>query len=139
MTHAEVPWRLAPPWRLTRSALPADAPSSEPISNQVMRSFYARHQADPDVAVALVAASSAIEGVELSDEWQEKLRQVAYGSQSADMRTLIGVTSKFLSASAFTSSALVKSESFMSGPPRSCRAEPAPQQPLVQSHWPAST
>lgn len=78
MTHAEVPWRLA------RSTLPADAPSSEPISNKVMRSFYARHQADPDVAVALVAASSAIEGVELSDEWQEELRQVSCGSKRAD-------------------------------------------------------
>lgn len=78
MTHSEAPWLLA------RGLLPADAPSSEPISNSILRSFYARHQADPDVAVALVAASSAIEGVELSDEWQEELRQVAYGNQSAD-------------------------------------------------------
>jgi uncharacterized phage-associated protein len=78
MTHAEAPWRLA------RGPLLASERSEEIISCEVIKRFYARHHADPDVAVTLVAASSAIEGVELNDEWQEELRQVAYGSISAD-------------------------------------------------------
>lgn len=78
MTHAEAPWRVA------RGALPAGESSEETIPCEIIKGFYARHQADPDVAVTLVAASSAIEGVELDEEWQEELRQVAYGSRSAD-------------------------------------------------------
>ena len=78
MAHAEVPWRLA------RGSLATSERSEEAIPPEVIKRFYARHQADPDVAVTLVAASSALEGVELSDEWQEELRQVAYGSRDGD-------------------------------------------------------
>jgi hypothetical protein len=35
-----------------------------------MRNFYANQVVEPDVAVALAAASSAIEGIELDDAWQ---------------------------------------------------------------------
>jgi hypothetical protein len=49
-----------------------------------MRSFYANQVVEPDVAVALAAASSAIEGVELDDAWQEELRKVADGRVRAD-------------------------------------------------------
>lgn len=78
MTHAEAPWRVA------RGALPPSERSTEPIERDVMQRFYKRHLADPDVAVTLAAASSAIEGVELEDRWQEELRHVAYGSRSAE-------------------------------------------------------
>lgn len=78
MTHAEAPWRVA------RGASPPDERSTETIDCDVIQRFYSRHLADPDVAVTLAAASSAIEGVELDDEWQEELRQVAYGSRSAE-------------------------------------------------------
>ena len=39
---------------------------------------------DPDTAVALAVASAALEGVELSAEWQERLREVADGRTTAD-------------------------------------------------------
>jgi hypothetical protein len=78
MTHAEAPWRLA------RGLLPPSERSDEKIPLEVIERFYARQHADPDVAVTLAAASSAIEGVELDDEWLEELRQVAYGNISAD-------------------------------------------------------
>jgi uncharacterized phage-associated protein len=78
MTHAETPWLIA------RSLHAPNDRSSEPIKKDHMRSFYARQHATPDVAVALAAANSAIEGVELDTDWQELLREVADGSRSAD-------------------------------------------------------
>jgi uncharacterized phage-associated protein len=78
MTHAESPWRVA------RGLVPEGEPSQAPISDDIMRNFYANQVVEPDVAVALAAASSAIEGVELDDAWQEQLRQVADGRVTAE-------------------------------------------------------
>jgi uncharacterized phage-associated protein len=78
MTHAESPWRVA------RGLLPEGEPSQTPISDDIMRNFYANQVVEPDVAVALAAANSAIEGVELDDAWQEELRKVADGRVRAD-------------------------------------------------------
>jgi uncharacterized phage-associated protein len=78
MTHMEAPWRIA------RGVLGPDDHSSTPIDRQQMKHFYARQRAAVDVAVSQAAASAAIEGVELDDEWQETLRSVASGSVSAD-------------------------------------------------------
>lgn len=64
--------------------LPEGEPSQAPISDDIMRNFYANQLVEPDVAVALAAANSAIEGVELDDAWQEELRQVADGRVTAD-------------------------------------------------------
>lgn len=78
MTHAESPWRVA------RGLLSEGEPSQTPISDDIMRNFYANQVVEPDVAVALAAANSAIEGVELDDAWQEELRKVADGRMKAD-------------------------------------------------------
>ncbi|WP_414939167.1 Panacea domain-containing protein [Amycolatopsis sp. cmx-11-51] len=78
MTHMEAPWRIA------RGVLGSNEHSSTPIDRQQMKHFYARQRAAVDVAVSQAAASAAIEGVELDDEWQETLRSVASGSVSAD-------------------------------------------------------
>lgn len=78
MTHGELPWRLA------RGPLPESAPSKEEISVDIMRNFYARQVADPETAVSLASASSALEGIELDDAWQDRLRDVATGLVSAD-------------------------------------------------------
>lgn len=78
MTHMETPWRIA------RGLLSPDEHCSTPIDRQQMKHFYARQRAAVDVAVSQAAASAAIEGVELDDEWQETLRAVASGTLSAD-------------------------------------------------------
>lgn len=78
MTHMETPWQIA------RGVLADDERSSNPISLDIMRDFYSRQRIDPDVAVSQAAANSAIEGVELDDEWQEELRSVASGARTAD-------------------------------------------------------
>jgi uncharacterized phage-associated protein len=78
MTHNEVPWRIA------RGSRPETANSTEVMSHDVIRSYYGRQQVDPDSAVELAAASSALEGVELDLEWQDRLRDVATGLVSAD-------------------------------------------------------
>jgi uncharacterized phage-associated protein len=78
MTHMDAPWRIA------RGLLGPDERSSTPIDRQQMKHFYARQRAAVDVAVSQAAASAAIEGVELDDAWQEKLRSVGSGSVSAD-------------------------------------------------------
>jgi len=78
MTHAETPWLMA------RSLLPANARSSAPVKKDHMRSYYARQQVAPDVAVSLAAANSSLEGIELDDDWQELLRDVADGTRAAD-------------------------------------------------------
>jgi len=78
MTHMENPWKIA------RGLLQDDEKSSEPIALDQMKNFYARQRADVDVAVSQAAASAAMEGIELDDEWQETLRSVASGTISAD-------------------------------------------------------
>ncbi|WP_285646590.1 Panacea domain-containing protein [Lentzea sp. NBRC 102530] len=78
MTHMEAPWRIA------RGLLDPDERCTTPIDRQQMKHFYARQRAAVDVAVSQAAASAAIEGVELDDEWQETLRSVASGTRSAD-------------------------------------------------------
>jgi uncharacterized phage-associated protein len=77
MTHMEAPWRIA------RGLLGSDERSSNPITQQQMTHFYARQRSPVDVAVSQVAASAALEGVELDDAWQETLRSVASGTRSA--------------------------------------------------------
>ncbi|MEC3981767.1 Panacea domain-containing protein [Amycolatopsis sp. H20-H5] len=78
MTHMEIPWKTA------RGILGDNEKSSAQISLAQLRHFYSRQRTDPDVAVAQAAASSAIEGVDLDDEWQRKLRDVASGTLTAD-------------------------------------------------------
>jgi uncharacterized phage-associated protein len=78
MTHGELPWRMA------RGPLPESAPSNERINPEIMRNFYARQIADAETAVVTASASSALEGVELDDAWQDRLRDVATGLISAD-------------------------------------------------------
>jgi uncharacterized phage-associated protein len=78
MTHNEVPWRIA------RRDDPESATSTEVIPHDLIKSYYGRQQVDPDSAVELAAASSALEGVELGLDWQDKLRDVATGLVSAD-------------------------------------------------------
>jgi len=78
MSHHEIPWRIA------RGALPDAAPSDAPISLNDMRRYFARQRVDADTAASLASASAALEGVELDDEWQSKLRSVADGSVSAE-------------------------------------------------------
>jgi uncharacterized phage-associated protein len=77
MSHMDSPWRVA------RGILPDDAPSSGEIPREEIRHFYARQRSEPDVAVLQAAASAALEGVELDDDWQDVLRDVASGSVSA--------------------------------------------------------
>ncbi|HXT42930.1 MAG TPA: type II toxin-antitoxin system antitoxin SocA domain-containing protein [Pseudonocardiaceae bacterium] len=78
MTHQEVPWIVA------RGAAADSEKSSEPISHDQMRSFYSRQCSDPEVAVAQAAASAALEGRVIDDEWQETLSAIANGARSAD-------------------------------------------------------
>ncbi|MEU8415159.1 type II toxin-antitoxin system antitoxin SocA domain-containing protein [Amycolatopsis japonica] len=78
MTHMESPWRVA------RGIAADDEKSSQAISHDQMRHFYARQIADVDVAVAQAAASAAMEGVDLDDDWQRTLRDVATGTRTAD-------------------------------------------------------
>lgn len=78
MTHGELPWRMA------RGALPESSPSTERINVDVMRNYYCRQIADTETAVTLAAASAALEGVELDDDWQNRLRDMAAGLISPD-------------------------------------------------------
>lgn len=78
MTHQEVPWIVA------RAGAAEGEHSSEPISHDQMRAFYARQRSDPEVAVAQAAASAAMEGLVIDDDWQETLRDIAFGFRSAD-------------------------------------------------------
>lgn len=71
------------PWRVSRGILADDERSRAEIPHEAMRSFYSRQRSDPEVAVAQSAASSALEGVELDDDWQQVLRRVANGNVSA--------------------------------------------------------
>lgn len=78
MTHNELPWRAA------RGALPESASSSERISLDLMRAYYARQVASPETAVVLATANAALEGTEFDQEWQDRLRDVASGVISAE-------------------------------------------------------
>jgi uncharacterized phage-associated protein len=78
MTHNEAPWLVA------RQGLPSTARSTARIDTDLMTSFYARQQVDSETAVQLAAASAALEGVELDDEWQDRLRKVADGALSVE-------------------------------------------------------
>lgn len=78
MTHMERPWRIA------RGLLADDEKSSEPIRLENMQHFYSRQRSDPDIAVSQAAASAAMEGIELDDDWQSRLRSVASGTLSAE-------------------------------------------------------
>jgi uncharacterized phage-associated protein len=78
MTHQEVPWIVA------RGLASEDERSSTPISHDQMRAFYARQRSGPEVAVAQAAASAAMEGLVIDDDWQETLRDIALGRKSAD-------------------------------------------------------
>lgn len=78
MTHQEVPWIVA------RGLVGEGEKSSAPIAHDQMRAFYARQRSDPEVAVAQVAASAALEGQIIDDAWQETLMDIATGVTSAD-------------------------------------------------------
>jgi uncharacterized phage-associated protein len=58
--------------------------SSEEIDLRQMASYYSRQRSSPAVAVSQVVASTALEGISLDDEWQEKLWEVASGEVPAD-------------------------------------------------------
>lgn len=73
MSHMDSPWRVA------RGIVPDGGRSTEEIPREQIRSFYSRQRSDPEVAVAQAAASAALEGVELDDDWQQVLRDVANG------------------------------------------------------------
>lgn len=68
MTRIEMSWVVA----------------GEEIDLRQMASYYSRQRSSPAVAVSQVVASTAIEGITLGDEWQERLWEVASGEVSAD-------------------------------------------------------
>jgi uncharacterized phage-associated protein len=78
MTHNELPWREA------RGALPENANSTVPVRVEIIEEFYSRQIADPETAVAHAVSNAALEGERLDPEWQERLRDVAMGTLSAD-------------------------------------------------------
>lgn len=78
MTHSELPWRLA------RGGLPDRERSNSEIRPDIMTTYYGRQRADAETAVTLAAASAALEGVELDEDWQDRLRDVASGAVTAD-------------------------------------------------------
>jgi len=78
MTHQEIPWIVA------RGGSAEGERSSQEISHDQMRAFYSRQRHDPEVAVTQAAASAALEGQTLDDAWQESLREVAFGTVSAE-------------------------------------------------------
>ncbi len=78
MTHNELPWRVA------RGPLPESSPSDALISVDIIKDYYSRQVAEPEVAVALASASAAIEGVEFDEEWENRLRDVAAGLVSPE-------------------------------------------------------
>jgi uncharacterized phage-associated protein len=78
MTHLESPWRLA------RGIAGDDEATDTPISHDVMASYYGRQRSSPNVAVAQVAASAALEGELLDQGWHDVLLAVANDERSAD-------------------------------------------------------
>ncbi len=77
LTHIE------PPWRIARGILGPDESSSEEITKQRLKYYYARQISDAESAVAHAAASSSMEGVDLDEDWQDVLRSVASSPSSA--------------------------------------------------------
>jgi hypothetical protein len=77
MTRLEMSWVVA-------GGAYADGRSNEEIDLRQMASYYSRQKSSPAVAVSQVVASTAIEGISLDDEWQERLWEVASGEISAD-------------------------------------------------------
>jgi uncharacterized phage-associated protein len=78
MTHNELPWRMA------RGVLSEHERSSERIRPEIMKTYYSRQMADAETAVVLATANAALEGYELDAEWQDRLRDVAVGTMTAD-------------------------------------------------------
>ncbi|GIF49137.1 putative phage-associated protein [Asanoa ferruginea] len=78
MTHQELPWKAA------RVGLSDSQPSDAPISTDLMRIYYARQIAEAETSVALATSNAAIEGVEFTEDWQDRLRDVATGRITAD-------------------------------------------------------
>jgi uncharacterized phage-associated protein len=78
MTHNDAPWRVA------RGVLPDDEPCDATISFEQMAYYYGRQQADVESAVSHAVANAALEGVSLTAEQEERLRDVAAGRMSAD-------------------------------------------------------
>ncbi|MGH3914909.1 MAG: type II toxin-antitoxin system antitoxin SocA domain-containing protein [Pseudonocardiaceae bacterium] len=78
MTHQEVPWIVA------RAGVADGEHSSEPISHDQMRAFYARQRSEPEVAVAQAIGSAAMEGLVVDDDLHEVLLEVAHGIRSID-------------------------------------------------------
>jgi len=78
MTHQEIPWLVA------RGEAADNEKRSEPIPHDQMRAFYSRQRSDPEVAVAQVAASAALEGHVIDDELQDTLMEIAIGARTAD-------------------------------------------------------
>lgn len=78
MTHTDAPWYTA------RDGVPDNAPSSSPISIDLMRNCYVRLLIDPEAAVRHATANAALEGVELNESQRAALLSVARGERSAD-------------------------------------------------------
>ncbi|MGQ0778219.1 MAG: Panacea domain-containing protein [Pseudonocardiales bacterium] len=78
MTDQEVPWVAA------RATATEGEHGSQPISHDQMRAYYARQRSDAEVAVAIAAASAAMQGLIIDDDWREILRDIALGFRSAD-------------------------------------------------------
>jgi uncharacterized phage-associated protein len=79
MTHNELPWRVA------RGELPGNARSNARLPLDIMANYYARQRADLETAITLASASSALEGVELDAEWQDRLRDLGSGVRADDL------------------------------------------------------
>lgn len=73
ISHAEGPWLVA-----RDSVQPGEA-SSAIIALDMIRTYYSRQVESPEASVEHAAANAALEGVELDQEWREKLDAVARG------------------------------------------------------------
>ncbi|MGH3864257.1 type II toxin-antitoxin system antitoxin SocA domain-containing protein [Actinokineospora sp.] len=78
MTHDEEPWRKA------RAGLPEEAPSSAPLSEQVMTAYFRRLTCDSETAIAQAVANARLEGMEVSAEAIEYARAVGRGALTTD-------------------------------------------------------
>ncbi|WP_239332532.1 Panacea domain-containing protein [Frankia sp. CiP3] len=78
LTHTDLPWREA------RAGLAESARSNRSILPELMREYYGRQYMTVPDAVADVAASTRLEGVELSGDALAELVEVASGRRSAD-------------------------------------------------------
>lgn len=78
MTHDEEPWRVA------RAGLPDDAPSSAPLSEEVMAAYFGRLTCDSETAITQAVANARLEGMEVSTEAVEYARAVGRGELTTD-------------------------------------------------------